>query len=332
MSNFGAMTLTDAGKNIAARFIAGEIPLNFSKFALGSGTAPEGTDLKTLTDLVERQQDIGIATVVRENESGKVTVRGNYTNASIFEAYSAKELGLYVLDPDSGSSVLFGYFVDSIPDTIPPEGIRALTDIISVTLVLNGSGDITATFDPNEFATIKDIEDRLKTFYDRMIDIDDVIDALHPVGSIYISTTDTDPAELMPNTKWELIAPGRMLIGAGEAASGARYEAGKTGGEEKHKITVNEMPAHTHRLTIQTNNISGGFNVWKFDPCTSGVFSTRYLGGGANSKDGGGDSMWRVEMNISNILTGTSLANSGGGASHNNMPPYLVVYIWQRTE
>ena len=65
--------------------------------------------------------------------------------------------------------------------------------------------------------------------------------ALYPVGSIYMSVSDTSPASLFGGT-WESIG-GRFLLGADSA-----YSAGSTGGEAAHKLTTSEMPSHTHDM------------------------------------------------------------------------------------
>lgn len=319
MSSFGAMTLTNAGKNIAAKFVAGEAPLTFAKFALGSGAAADGTDLKTLTNLVEWRQDVGIATVMHSEDDEKITIRGNYTNAAVYEAYSARELGLYALDPDTGNSVLFGYFVDSLPDTVPTESIRAITDTIAVTLVLSGSEEVTAAFDNGELATIQDVEDRRLR-----------ITEVYPVGAIYMSTVATNPGELFDGTTWTTLPAGRVLLGAGTADSETVYTAGEMGGEEKHKLTTAEMPAHTHGMEQ-----AGNHRHW-----ASGEFPRNFQFDACNGNDnqmaiGVGDGCWeghRYDGHTSTDGNHThTIASTGNGVAHNNLPPYLVVYMWQRT-
>ena len=65
------------------------------------------------------------------------------------------------------------------------------------------------------------------------------VDDIYPVGSIYMSVNATDPARLFGGT-WERIKE-RFLLGAGDT-----HTAGSTGGEFEHKLTVDEMPKHTH--------------------------------------------------------------------------------------
>lgn len=102
-----------------------------------------------------------------------------------------------------------------------------------------------------------------------------------------------------------------------------------------HKLTVNEMPSHTHNSTIKTLAYNG---------ITVAFFNA----GDANKGDfwyGDGQFMIAAARNMSsttgidhvlnegNLETGKAIetANTGGGASHNNMPPYRAVNIWKRT-
>ena len=112
-----------------------------------------------------------------------------------------------------------------------------------------------------------------------------------PVGGIYMSVDNTTPSTLWPGTSW-LQLQDRFLLGAGST-----YTAGATGGEATHTLTIDEMPAHTHSY-----NQAGISDV----------------------DDGGG-------FNVRNAYNTSSTSGStGGGQAHNNMPPYLVVYMWER--
>lgn len=120
---------------------------------------------------------------------------------------------------------------------------------------------------------------------------------IYPVGSIYMSTVNVDPGTIFGGT-WERLKD-RFLLGAGDT-----YTAGDTGGEATHTLTVNEMPSHTHSLkggsSSSINDYFGGSTE------NYGIYS-------------GGTSQ-----------SGDNITNTGGGAAHNNMPPYLVVYMWRR--
>lgn len=116
----------------------------------------------------------------------------------------------------------------------------------------------------------------------------------YPVGAIYLSVTDTDPATLFGGT-WERIG-GRFLLGADDT-----YTAGSTGGEAEHTLTIDEMPRHNHEI----DNLNSSGNA------------TPFMTVQAQNKVGYGG----------NIQT----MYAGGSKPHNNMPPYLAVYMWKRT-
>ena len=131
---------------------------------------------------------------------------------------------------------------------------------------------------------------------------------MYPVGSIYMSVNSTSPASLFGGT-WEQLKD-RFLLGAGSA-----YAAGSTGGEAAHTLSINEIPSHAGHLYGNA--------------------------GGVNGK-GDAKGAWLKEININSSLTtsyGWNYKNNeyypvnrslGGGAAHNNMPPYLAVYMWKR--
>lgn len=116
----------------------------------------------------------------------------------------------------------------------------------------------------------------------------------YPVGAIYLSVTDANPAALFGGT-WERIG-GRFLL-----AADSTYAAGSTGGEAVHTLTADEMPKHNH--DVDNLNASGN--------------ATPFMTVQAQDKRGFGG----------NVQT----MYAGGGKAHNNMPPYLAVYMWKRT-
>lgn len=128
---------------------------------------------------------------------------------------------------------------------------------------------------------------------------------LYPVGSYYWSSNPTDPGTLFGGT-WEQIKD-RFIL-----AAGGSYTVGSTGGEATHTLTVNEMPRHSHdRIACQNY----------------------YLGDKGLPSNGTAQSAALVTTNgASNQTVGYyGTIPSGGSAAHNNMPPYLAVYMWKRT-
>lgn len=123
-----------------------------------------------------------------------------------------------------------------------------------------------------------------------------MLDKAYPVGAIYMSVNSTNPQNLFGGT-WVQIKD-RFLL-----AAGTTYKAGATGGEATHTLTVDEIPNHQHVLWYPNE---GGEQSAAIGYPEAGSKNTWYA---EASKTGG----------------------AGGGAAHNNMPPYLSVYVWKRT-
>ena len=132
--------------------------------------------------------------------------------------------------------------------------------------------------------------------------VDAAIDAIataYPVGSIYMNASvSTNPATLlgMTGTTWVSFGAGRMPIGL-DSSDTDFDTVEETGGAKTHTLTVDEMPAHTHDYTA-------------------------HLGTGAS----GPISLHDRIPSVTGPTTST-----GGGSAHNNMPPYITVYMWKRT-
>ena len=137
-----------------------------------------------------------------------------------------------------------------------------------------------------------------------------LIDTIYPVGSIYISANSANPGTFFPNTTWVQIKDTFLL------AAGDTYSAGSTGGEATHILTKNEMPSHFHNFFI--------LQWWATDVERSAggnVYSWKTSTGGSTQK------MYNTSTTEQYLLDA-----QGGGQAHNNMPPYLTVYVWQRIE
>ena len=148
-------------------------------------------------------------------------------------------------------------------------------------------------------------ETRVQDQSSSAFNIEDIINIVYPVGSIYISVNSTSPASLFGGT-WEQIKD-RFLLAAGDA-----YAAGSTGGEATHTLSVDEMPSHRHSSdTYQegySDSVAGDNNY-----CTWVNKGTKYDNSPTTSESGAVRTSW-----------------VGGSQPHNNMPPYLAVYVWKR--
>ncbi len=113
----------------------------------------------------------------------------------------------------------------------------------------------------------------------------------YEVGDVFISTNSISPAARFGGT-WEQIKDMFLL------AAGDTYVIGTTGGEATHTLTVDEMPSHNHALLTEVKMLASGLQYSRFTPA-----------GEANN---------------------TVINNTGNSQPHNNMPPYLTVYMWKK--
>ena len=131
---------------------------------------------------------------------------------------------------------------------------------------------------------------------------------VYPIGSLYMSVNKTSPANLFGGT-WEQITDTFLL------AAGDTYKAGSKGGEATHKLTESEMPKHNHVMEYSTD----GRETW-----TS--LSTGKDGNSASRDHYGG-----MSPTVTLFAEYASrIGYTGGSKAHNNMPPYLTVYVWKR--
>lgn len=131
---------------------------------------------------------------------------------------------------------------------------------------------------------------------------DDGVEAAYPVGSIYMNAnTDENPETLLGFGTWDSFGEGRVLVGVDDSDSDFD-EAEKTGGEKRHTLTTSEMPSHSHRTA--TGEDSGDYDYGE------NIVATPRLQG-------------------RNGYTDTN--SVGDGNSHNNLQPYITVYMWIRT-
>lgn len=146
-----------------------------------------------------------------------------------------------------------------------------------------------------------------------------VAKTIYPVGSIYMSINATNPATLFGG-QWEQLKD-KFLLGCGD-----NYQNGATGGEALHTLTASEMPSHKHSAT--TNNTGGHRHTFKGWWTTKGDGSATYACVARTTQN---DAVEYGSFATAGDHTHTvTVNNTGDSQAHNNMPPYLAVYMWKR--
>lgn len=128
--------------------------------------------------------------------------------------------------------------------------------------------------------------------------VDNQLFAAYPIGSVYMNASSgTNPATLMGFGTWVAFGAGRVLVGVD--ATQTEFDTGeKTGGAKTHTLTEQEIPSHRH-----------------------------FLGKNGSTTYTGNPRMAGLSNNGSTVYS----EYTGGGQAHNNLQPYIVVYMWKRT-
>ena len=107
----GKFIITDRGKALQAKVLAGKCKYRFTKMAIGDGFASESSDYANKNDLVSKKLDIEISDV-GEKEGGICEVIGVVTNTGLVDAFYVREVGLYASDPDEGEILFAARYYD----------------------------------------------------------------------------------------------------------------------------------------------------------------------------------------------------------------------------
>lgn len=130
----------------------------------------------------------------------------------------------------------------------------------------------------------------------------------YPVGEIFTTRQNGNPSAILGFGTWERYGQGRVLVGFDEAD--ASFNAlDKTGGAKVHTLTVDEIPAHRHRIGIAGGGDAVRVDRWIEDPSSDNLV-------------GGNTDAYARSVQTSAI---------GSGQAHNNLQPYITIFMWKRT-
>lgn len=199
----------------------------------------------------------------------------------------------------------------------------------------------------------------------RESDIADIMGLAYPVGSIYMSTVNTNPSAFFGGT-WIAWGSGRVPVGVSSDAEFNTVE--KTGGEKTHKLVANEMPKHAHSYngpksptgstTVSASGTAAMLNNTGVSRINTFVTQLRdvlsAMRGSMTAAHGRDSNIPIVPASVpsmstlttTNVVTGISggahthtvssqslnSGTTGGDAAHNNLQPYITCYMWKRTE
>ena len=192
--------------------------------------------------------------------------------------------------------------------------IKGTTELVTnqVTLEVKEAPNAVTMVDPSEhnWQQLVDqyMENKLSN-YTTEKKVREILDAMYPVGSVYITADKNNPGNFIGGT-WEQFGQGRTLIGEGTGNDGSTsmsFTSLSTGGEYAHQLNVDELAPHDHAFPDGTTSNDSPF-VWETAPNT------------------GNNHLFKSNQWTS--LTG----KTGTGYAHNNVQPYITVAFWKRVK
>jgi hypothetical protein len=148
------------------------------------------------------------------------------------------------------------------------------------------------------------------------------LQALHPVGSVYINATNaTNPGTLLGFGTWSAFGAGRVPVGFD--SSNALFDTAEETGGAADSV----LPTHTHTATSTVTDPGHTHGLTNIPGTGAGGSGTRYFGGFTGIADGPGS----VNTATTSITVATTNANAGVSGTNGNYQPYITVYMWKRT-
>lgn len=360
MAKYPSMVITKEGLSMIAESQGGQ-GLIFTKVTLGAGDL-NGGSIINLTDLIDNRINANITAIDATSRPGQVTLTAVVSNSEVDAGFHAKEIGVFAKIGEGGTERLYAYtnagnYADYMPDKTDPVNEA----IFKTTFVVSNAQNIQAVIDKSiVYPTVLEMDTAIKK-HNEAEDAHETVfncyvksvtekngtvtvtkgdgssttfnsfklDMCYPVGSIYMSTVATSPADLFGGT-WEAMPAGRVLLAQGTSEWGVEYKAGSIGGEHEHQLSVGELPSHSHAIAASTVNLTGsaGFFVGADSPSYSGILTVTK---GSKGLTGGGGGHTQDYLNIqANITPSVNISAVGSNQSHENMPPFISIFCWKR--
>lgn len=150
------------------------------------------------------------------------------------------------------------------------------------------------------------------------------VEAAWPVGSLFYHTTPTNPSDILGVGTWVRYGKGRVIVSQDDAQT--EFNAvDKTGGGKSVTLTQanlpshkHSIPSHNHQFTVSVQNVTREVGGNAASPQVNSVYPNA---SGSSDRTG-------------NTTTESSGTTGAVGSSEpiNNLSPYIVAYIWKRTE
>ena len=228
---------------------------------------------------------------------------------------------LDALELAAGSSDIYAITDDGIITNLCEKVDGLDSHVTELEAQITGFGNQVTDFSNRVSGVEQDVSEIKENLNDStIVKKSELIDLIYPVGSIYMSVDPRNPHELIGGT-WVAWGEGKVPVGVDPSDTDFK-DAGNTGGEKTHVLSVSEMPSHKHGGYVRSRGYAG-----------TPYFKTEQ-GALADTAAAGSD-MPALKPGLGSSYTGDygqlETLSVGGSAAHNNLQPYITCYMWKRT-
>lgn len=379
MGKYNGAVITAAGQNLIAQAIAESKTVTFTTAQASSHVYPSSTDFEALTALtdIEKTVDINYAGVYSDTV---VQVSARFDNDGVETAYLINTLGFFA-QLGTDTPILFAVSTAVTPDQMPVfDADNPSAFIYNMQMTVQNADSINLSVNPAGTVTVEQLNDAINVVETHIGDLSDlttddktslvnavnevkaytgtiqglVIDAIYPIGSLYMSINNTMPSALAEGKTWELLSGNYVLKTISSGTGGQTSNAGETGSTTL-TAAQSGVPAHSHGMTqpaysvsggYVSGGISGGIHQHSYNAFADGVAGGGIYGAGglpfalvsATTAYGGGshthdlpNHTHTVTQTANASVNNNAAANASQGHTHTaGMPRNIGVYVWKR--
>jgi hypothetical protein len=153
MASIKRTGITDKGKDLITREIAGITELTFTKISASSNKLADTVNLETLINIDEVKQTVNVSKVEKMGTS-QIKVTATFNNSGLMNGYGMETLGIYAKDT-AGTEVLFAVTVAGTADFMPAtNGINLSTVTVELIFNLSNTDNVSLSVDAAALVTV----------------------------------------------------------------------------------------------------------------------------------------------------------------------------------
>src|SRR5574344_992477 len=232
---------------------------NMGKFTTTTFVVQNGTMATSNGDTLDFNGEVPVGdSWVKINDEGNISML--ITNGKYYASKDAAEVEVAITETEDGALTREELTAKINELTAEIANLKATDTTLGSNIeTINSKFDTTTSDITTNTAAITDMT--------RLDNANNIFLKNYPVGSIYISTSSTNPSSLYGGT-WVSYGQGRTLIGVGSGTDTngtvQTFNVNQTGGEYTHTLTIAEMPNHTHGIHSDWDTSNGDPNVWTY--------------------------------------------------------------------